>query len=111
MKIYIAGKITGLQKEEYTAKFEKVENALRLAGWDPMNPCSFNIPDFATPEQALKVCIPILEKCQAIYMLSDWRDSLGAILEHSTARHNRIDIYYQEIHPVESMQRLIEEVI
>jgi hypothetical protein len=111
MKIYIAGKITGLLKEEYTAKFAKAENALKLAGWTPVNPCRLGIPDHATTQEALKVCIPILEGCKAIYMLSDWRDSPGAIIERSTARHNKIDVYHEDIHPVELMQRLLEEVI
>jgi len=45
MKIYIAGKISGLPKAEYTAKFLQAELALRAAGLEPVNPCNFGIPD------------------------------------------------------------------
>jgi len=111
MKIYIAGKITGLLKEEYTEKFEKAEQQLRRAGWEPVNPCKLGIPDTATTEQAMPSCIEALNKCKAIYMLSDWRDSLGAILEHSTAKHNCMDVYYQERHPVKTMKKIKNEVL
>ena len=111
MKIYIAGKISGLLKEEYLPKFEKAEQELRAAGWDPVNPCKFGIPDHATTEQALPVCIKEMENCQAVYMLTCWRDSLGAIVEHSTAKHRRMDVYYQEYHPVGHMENIKNEVL
>jgi hypothetical protein len=98
MKIYLAGKISGLLKEEYLANFEKAEKKLRSAGWEPVNPCKFGIPGDATTAEALKICIPELEKCQAIYMLSGWRDSLGAIIEHNTAKHLKIERFYEEWH-------------
>jgi len=41
----IAGKISGLPKAEYTAKFLQAELALRAAGLEPVNPCNFGIPD------------------------------------------------------------------
>jgi hypothetical protein len=111
MKIYIAGKISGLPNAEYTAKFLKAELALRAAGWQPVNPCNFNIPDHTPSTEALQICLPELEKCQAIYMLSDWRDSLGAIIEHSTALHNGMDVYYEESHCMQTMQKIREEVV
>lgn len=111
MKIYIAGKITGLIKEEYTAKFLKAETELRAAGWDPVNPCKFGIPDHTPSAKALETCLPKLEECQAIYMLHDWRDSLGAIVELSTAKHSRLDVYYEEWHPVGHMKKVREEVL
>lgn len=106
MKIYIAGKISGLLKEEYLPKFEKAEHELRSAGWEPVNPCKFGIPGNSTTAEALKVCVPELEKCQAVYMLNDWRDSLGAIVEHSTAKHLHKDLFYQEYHPAGHMEKV-----
>jgi len=110
MKIYIAGKISGLPKAEYTAKFLQAELALRAAGWEPVNPCNFGIADDTTSAEALKTCLPELEKCTSIYMLSSWHDSLGAIIEHSTALHNDMDIYYEENHCMKTMQKIREEV-
>ncbi len=111
MKIYIAGKISGLLKEEYLPKFEEAENELRAAGWEPVNPCKFGIPEHTPSAEALKMCLPELDKCRAIYMLSDWRDSLGAIVEHSMAKHNQQDVYYQEWQPIEHMKKIMEEVV
>ncbi len=111
MKIYLAGKISGLPKAEYTAKFLQAELALRAAGWEPVNPCNFGIPDHTPSAEALEKCLPELEKCQAIYMLIDWPDSLGAIIEHSTAIHDGMDIYYEENHSIEIMQKIREEVV
>jgi len=104
IKIYLAGKISGLLKEEYLANFEKAEKKLRSAGWEPINPCKFGIPDNTTTAEALKICIPELEKCQAIYMLSGWRYSLGAIIEHNTAKHLKIERFYEEWHPIMYMK-------
>lgn len=111
MKIYIAGKISGLLKEEYTAKFNKAEKQLRGAGWEPVNPCKLGIPDNTTTEQAMPKCIKAMEKCRAIYMLEDWRDSLGAIVEHSTAKHNLMDVYYEEYHSLPVMEIIKNEVL
>jgi len=105
MKIYLAGKISGLLKEEYLENFEKAERKLRSAGWEPVNPCKFGIPDNATTAEALKICIPELEKCQAIYMLLDWHDSLEAIIEHNTAKHLKIKRFYEYWHSAVYMKK------
>ncbi len=103
MKIYIAGKITGLPFELYYYKFEIIENKLRELGWEPVNPCKLGIPPEAATSEALKVCLPALVKCQAIYMLVDWKSSLGAITEHNTAIFSNIRRFYQEWNPIENM--------
>lgn len=94
-KIYISGKISGLLISEYISKFEKVEKHLKAIGWNPVNPCNLGIPDHYNTTQSLPICIKELEKCDAIFMLSDWRDSVGAIIEHNTAKHLGIIIFYE----------------
>lgn len=111
MKIYIAGKITGLPESEFIPKFKQAETELQQAGWEPVNPCDFNLPPHTPSAEAMKVCIPELEKCQAIYMLSDWQDSLGAIIEHNTAKHLMLDRYYQDYHPFHIMHKIKMEVL
>ncbi len=108
MKIYIAGKITGLPFELYYYKFELIEQKLRELGWEPINPCKLGIPPEAPTLEALKICLPALLQCQAIYMLTDWKSSLGAITEHNTAIFSDIPRYYQEYIPVEKMAALLK---
>lgn len=95
MRTYIAGKITDLKKEQYLPKFKSAEIELRAAGMIPVNPNSFGIPETATREFALGICLPLLKQCQAIYMLHDWQDSPGAIIERQFAIDNGIEVIYQ----------------
>ena len=98
LKIYIAGKISGLPISEYTAKFEKVEILLSESGFEPVNPCNFGIPENTPTTEALPKCIEEMLKCNAIFMLNGWRDSLGGIIEHNIASHHKLPVYYQEWH-------------
>jgi len=95
MKIYIAGKISGITKEQYTANFKSAEIQLRASGRIPVNPCDFGIPDIATSEFALKICLPILKQCSHIYLLDNWNDSPGAVIERQFAIDNGIEVTYQ----------------
>lgn len=109
MKIYIAGKITGLPKAEYTAKFLQAELALRAAGMKPVNPCNLGIPDDMPSSEALELCKPHFDQCEAVFFLRDWRDSFGAIIEHSWATHQGLKIYYEREHPIEFLKKAKEE--
>ena len=44
----------------------------------------------------LKVDIPILLGCDAVYMLKDWQKSKGAVLEHTLALNLNMRILYEE---------------
>lgn len=86
-RVYIAGKITGLEYDDAFAKFAAAEKHLAERGFEPVNPMR------KTSEQAglswsdyMKEDIPYLLKCDAIYLLPDWKDSRGAQLEYTIAR-------------------------
>ena len=96
MKIYIAGKISGLPKAQYTAKFRAAEIELNAAGHDTVNPCRLGIPDTATTEQALLVCLTYLRHCDAIYLLPDWQQSPGAVIERQFAIDHGLEIMYAD---------------
>lgn len=96
MKIYIAGKITGLQKHHYTAAFKAAEIQLRAAGHNAVNPCSLGISDDSTSDQALLVCLLHLRSCDAIYLLPDWADSHGAVIERQFAIDNGKEVIYHD---------------
>lgn len=87
MKIYIAGKITG--DTEYKTKFQKAEDKLRGMGHSVMNPAwiqdspEFSWNDYMAVTEAMQKC------CDAVYLLPDWQDSKGAVIEYKRAKKLR----------------------
>jgi Asp-tRNA(Asn)/Glu-tRNA(Gln) amidotransferase A subunit family amidase len=89
MRIYIAGKISGLPPEEAKAAFEKAAALLKQHGHEPVNPIEANGLDGDGVEHPwadyMKRDIPLLLACDGICLLDNWRDSKGARLEHEIA--------------------------
>jgi len=81
MKIYIAGKITG--DPNYKAKFRRAEKALSK-NHTVMNPAI--LPDGFTHEEYLKICFAMIDVCDWVFMLTDWRESKGATAEYHYAQ-------------------------
>ena len=95
-RIYISGRITGLDYKEAYYKFEAAENELIAKGYEVINPMKvvpFN-KDWSWFDY-LSADIKLLEKCTHIYMLSNWRESGGASVEHEAAKWNNFTIIYQ----------------
>ena len=92
-KIYISGKIT--DNPNYTADFEAAELALKIAGFQPVNPAEERLPDGATWADYMRQDLKLLCDCDAIYMLNGWRESVGAKIEHKLARDLGIEIIYE----------------
>lgn len=88
MKILISGKITGLPATDVAAKFYKAKEKLIRAGHDVINPYGLSIGvrgENWRHEDYMHLTLAALEICDAVYMLQDWEDSPGAIMEHETA--------------------------
>lgn len=93
MKIYIAGKVSGLPYHKVSMKFGKHEKKLLEDGHEPVVP--LNIVDRNdTWETAMRKCIAALCGCDAIHMLADWEQSRGAKLEHELALDLNIPVTY-----------------
>ena len=92
-KIYISGKITN--NANYKADFEAAELALKIAGFQPVNPAEEKLPDGATWADYMRHDIKLLCDCDAIYMLDGWQESAGAKIEHKLARKLGIEIIYE----------------
>lgn len=96
MKLYIAGKITGLDYNDALAKFAKAADVLRSLGHDPINPMAENGLDSDGNEhpwaEYMKRDIPHLLNCDGIYLLPCWADSKGARLERHIATELGMEI-------------------
>lgn len=84
MKIYIAGKVTGLNYNQTKVKFDHIERWLISLGHTPVNPIKL-VPENEDWDKAMHICLQELYKCEAIYLISDWIDSRGAKTEVSHA--------------------------
>jgi len=98
MKILIIGKLTDLPEEEKNSYFHDAMHLLGKFSWDPVNPSEL-IKDQSRPLGKLIEKIEYLMlKCEAVFMLENWRDCSGATILHSLAKHNKIPVYYQQWH-------------
>lgn len=92
MKVYIAGKITGLGN--YKELFEKAESMLLEEGYVVMNPAI--LPSGFSQDEYMHICYNMIDVCDGVYFLDNWHDSKGANLEHKYAIENRKWIKYQK---------------
>jgi len=91
MKIYIAGKINGLPN--YKENFDKAEKYWKVRGHICMNPSV--LPEGFPYEAYLPICVAMINCCDAIYMLKNWKDSIGAKVEYEYASAQGKTIIYE----------------
>ena len=91
MKVYIAGKITGL--ENYQQKFRAAQDRLEARGYSVMNPAV--LPLGFDYEDYMRICFAMIDVCDAVYMLDNWEDSPGAIREHLYAWRTGKEIMFE----------------
>ena len=86
MRVYIAGPMTGIEDLNFPA-FHAAADALRAAGFDPVNPADIN-PGHGTPYQTcMRNDLTALLTCDAVALLEGWEHSRGARLEHHVSTH------------------------
>ena len=109
MRVYIAGPMGGVP--EWNAPlFDRVAMWLRRSGYEPINPVTLD-QQLGLPDEALELQpgdpveprvhaafmrrdIPIVASCEAICMLPNWQQSLGANLELITALACGLDVMF-----------------
>lgn len=96
-KIYISGKITGLSRREYLSRFEYAEKYLKNKGYSVINPAKTNdtLPNDTTWDQYMDVSYCLLNMCDTIFMLTNWKDSEGANREYAFAKEHNYGILYE----------------
>lgn len=97
-KIYISGKITGLKN--WRDLFIAAEKKLREEGYIVISPrlISNEIEiqtSNPTYQDYMKNDIRMLCICDAVYFLSNWKDSPGAKLEHEIALALKLRCIYE----------------
>lgn len=85
-KIYIAGKVTGLERSVVEKNFNTLKEYFTQKGFEVVSPIDI-VTDPATEwKAAMKICIAALIDCDFIYPMSNTCDSKGAMIELDIAK-------------------------
>lgn len=80
IRIYISGPMTGLPDFNREA-FNTAEDALRMRGYNPINPARNGLPENSTYEEHMRADLRMLLEADAVTVLPGWEQSKGAQLE------------------------------
>lgn len=80
MRVYISGPMTGYPLMN-RVEFNRAEDALRIAGYDPINPSSNGLPDDALYDQHMRADLRMLLEADAVAVLPGWELSRGSQIE------------------------------
>ena len=95
--IYISGRVSGTS--DARERFRRVEQRLRLQGWRVINPVRKTAhmnPAVTLWTEYMRVCLRLLTRCDAIYLMRGWRQSKGATVEQRLAVDLDLDIVMEE---------------
>lgn len=94
-RVYISGKISGT--DDFMKRFQHAEDLLKTLGVEVVNPAKANetLPETFKWGDYMKVSMALLSLCDTVYMLSDWKDSAGAMTEHEYAKKHGYAIIYE----------------
>jgi len=92
LKIYIAGKISG--DANYYQKFKAEEEYLKSCGHIVLNPAE--LPPGMSAADYMRICFSMIDSADAVYFLSDFRDSPGAKLELVYCRYIKKQVIFAD---------------
>ena len=93
-RCYISGPMTGLPDLNFPA-FNDMEQRLKAAGWDVVNPAKLNAPG-TDWETCMRVDIRELMRCSVVFVLKGWARSRGASMEIDIAINLGMKVVYVE---------------
>ena len=94
-KIYISGKITGLEITEAEANFQNYEDLLSMHHFEPVNPMKLNHQHDKSWESYMREDLIAMLQCDGVLMLDGWEDSRGAVIERKLALSIGIKVYHE----------------
>ena len=99
MRIYLSGKITGREKEDYTRQFARAESFYKTGGFDVVNPVKIGedvlkINPKAEWQDFMIRDLEALRTCTHIALLEGWEGSKGAKMEKAEAEKLGLEIMY-----------------
>lgn len=89
--VYISGRISGLEREDYLKSFAEAEEKLKTYGYNVVNPTKFLPSRFLWIYKIMGYKLTLLYDlwhlfdCNFIFMLNGWEHSQGARLEKALA--------------------------
>ena len=92
MVIYIAGKMTGLP-DLGEAAFGAAAARLRAEGNIVLNPAE--LPKGMPVTRYMPICLAMIDASDAVYALTNWSKSSGALIEVQYARYQGKEILYE----------------
>lgn len=102
MRIYLSGKITGREKDDYTRQFARAEQFYKSGGFDVVNPVKIGEEILkanpkATYSDIMAADLKALADCTHIALLEGWEDSQGAKTERVEALKLGLEIMYLKL--------------
>lgn len=96
-KCYIAGKIGELHEAQYKANFKQAKIEVLKLGYKPISPIELPHEHGRTWSEYMREDLIEMLKCDAVYAMTNWRQSPGATIEIHTALSVGINIIHQPI--------------
>lgn len=93
VKVYLAGKVTGLDMELVRAKFRHFQETLEAFGYHVVNPMLLPHKDPDDWHECMRLCKEELVKCENVFAIYDAHKSRGACEEIDLAIDKNIPVH------------------
>ena len=84
--VYLVGKINGLDYKEIETRFNDKKRYLETYGLEVINPME-HINESMCWEERRAILLPLVRKCDILFLFDDWKDSIDAKKEYNEFIH------------------------